>query len=369
MIKGLFNVVVGSQAGSEAKGKLSAHLSYKFRPRVIAVASSPNAGHTAYFEGQKYVSYHLPIAAVTNPDSHICLGPSSVIRLDILLREMATLQIDPARLHIHPRAVMIPDSYLEEERVAGLRKIGSTNQGTGAARAHKVMRDTGVVFASEVRELHRHMADTVDWINDEMEGGGAVLCEMTQGFDLDLEHGIDPRYCTSKMINPAMAMAEAGVAPSMIGHVYGVLRPYPIRVNNRDGSSGPYAEAKEITWEEIGRRCECPHQLHEITTTTKLPRRVFEFSYRRFDEFVQVCRPTHLCVQFVNYINWSDYGRTDYDLLSEETLQWVNSIGYRANVPVAYIGTSEEAIIDLKEDEGEGTHYFHSGEETDYLIP
>ena len=60
MVKGSFNVVIGAQAGSEAKGKLSAYLVGKFKPEVLTMASSPNAGHTVVVGDRKLVTYHLP---------------------------------------------------------------------------------------------------------------------------------------------------------------------------------------------------------------------------------------------------------------------------------------------------------------------
>lgn len=189
-----------------------------------------------------------------------------------------------------------------------------------------------------------HIADTVAMLNLSLKRGKTVLCEMTQGFDLCLEHGIHPRFCTSKMIHPAMAMAEAGVSPNLIGHIYGVIRPYPIRVNNREGSSGPYAEAKEITWEDVRRRSGCPKDLSELTTTTKLPRRVFEFSHQRYDRFIGVCNPDFLCLQFANYIDWSCYGQDKQ--IPIRIYDWVHThIPNQAN-RLAYIGTSEEDMID-----------------------
>ena len=157
-----------------------------------------------------------------------------------------------------------------------------------------------------------------------------------------MEHGIDPIYCTSKMINPAMVMAEAGVSPREVGEIFGVFRPYPIRVNNRTGTSGPYAGAKEISWDEVSRRCGyplLPDSLMEITTTTKLLRRVFEFCPSRFAKFVQLCRPTALCLQFANYIDWSVYEAESGDGLSGMVRGYINDIENNYGVPVQFIGT------------------------------
>ena len=346
MKKGLFNIVQGAMAGSESKGKLAAFLAHKFRPDIICMAASPNAGHTVVMGGVKMVSYHLPISWVASKNSKILLGPTSVINLDVLLKEIETLGVPSKKaLYIHPRAVMIRRHYVAEEKGAGLLRIGSTNQGVGVARREKLMRADDITFAHMVPELAPCIRDTVEMLDRYMSMGAMVLCEMTQGFDLDLEHGIDPHYCTSKMINPAMAMAEAGVSPRLLGDIYGVLRPYPIRVNNREGSSGPYAEAKEITWREVGLRSghPDPEGIGEITTTTKLPRRVFEFSEERFRQFVRVCDPDHLCLQFANYLDHSIFKANHEAALTRPVVQFLKRLEELANIErVNYIGTGPE---------------------------
>jgi adenylosuccinate synthase len=197
------------------------------------------------------------------------------------------------------------------------------------------------------------MGDTVDYINSTMCDGETVLCEMTQGFDLCLEHGIDPHYCTSKMVNPAMALAEAGVPAQRLGDVYGVLRPYPIRVNNREGSSGPYADAPEITWKMVADRSGTPGDMTELTTTTKLPRRVFEFSVERFAKFVQICCPTILCLQFANYVDHSIYQSKNNITIPILVKNFIKRLEDLADVPVGYIGTGpdHEDMIDCDQDD------------------
>lgn len=365
MLKGKMNIVIGAQAGSESKGKLAAFLANKFKPEVITMASCPNSGHTAIVDGKKFVTYHLPVSWVGNRNASVLLGPTSVIYLPTLLKEIKETGIPPYNLVIHPRAVMIRDSYMRMEVEGKLLDIGSTNTGVGVARREKVMRVEDITFAGEVEDLEQYMGNTVERVNGALNMGRMVLAEMTQGFDLCLEHGIDPRYCTSKMITPAMAMAEAGVSPKFLGHVYGVLRPYPIRVNNRTGTSGPYTGAKEITWEEVRKRSGNPNPLVELTTTTKLVRRVFEFSYQRFNHFIKVCRPDFLCLQFANYINWKNFGETDFCHLSPETVDFVKMLDRYSTV--SYVGTSPEAMIDLHLDEGE--HHERRAVQANALVP
>lgn len=348
MIKGAFNVVCGGNAGSESKGKIGAYLMEKFKPEIITMASSPNSGHTVVMGGRKYVTYHLPVSWIGNREALICLGPTSLIHLPTLLKEIEELGIPKKQLYIHPRAVMIRDHYRMVERQEGLLKIGSTNQGVGVARREKIMRVDDITYAKDVAELTPYLADTVDLINYHIRRHFTVLCEMTQGFDLCLEHGIDPHYCTSKIINPAMAMAEAGVSLSSLGDVYGVIRPYPIRVNNRDGSSGPYAEAEEITWDMVAERSGTPGNMTELTTTTKLPRRVFEFSWERYKKFVQICGPDHICLQFANYLDHAVFKKKKEKDLTMPVLSFISKLEKECGVPIDYIGTGpdHEDMID-----------------------
>ena len=341
MQKGKFNIIIGGQAGSESKGKLSGWLCDKNRPGLLVMTSSPNAGHTLITpSGEKKVSYHLPVGSVMC-DCPILLGPASLINIDILRVEISSLGIDPRRIILDPRASVITEEHIDHEILGGMSNIGSTLQGIGRCRTSKMNRKGNHVFAagcidSDFRKMNVLVEETVPILHDSLYMGKTVLCESTQGFDLDLEHGIHPVYCTSKMINTSMIAAESGIPPSKVGDVYGVIRPYPIRVNNRTGTSGPYYGSIEITWDDIADRCGGP-DISELTTTTKLPRRVFEFSWIRFHHFCRVCAPTHLCLQFANYLNWGDYCKREFDSLSEDTRGFISELEDYCHV--SHIGT------------------------------
>lgn len=357
MQAGKLNIICGGQAGSEAKGKLSAWICDHYPVDLLVMTSSPNAGHTAYdYGGTKHVSYHLPIGSIFTNCS-IVLGPASLINPDTLAKEINALGIQPNRVIIDQRASIITQGCIAREKSCGLSDIGSTLQGIGETRTTKMRRDGSAVLVGDERVKDvlggigvQIATSTSDIVNFNLHLGSYVLCEMTQGFDLDLEHGIHPRYCTSKMINPSMAMAEAGVSPHKVGDIYGVIRPYPIRVNNRTGTSGPYAEAEEITWEQVGAKCGAPLTFEgEITTTTKLPRRVFEFSWDRYGKFVEVCGPTAVCLQFANYINWECYGARAWEGLTEDVHQFIEELERFGEVPVEFVGTGfeHEAMVHL----------------------
>lgn len=347
LIAGKFNIIIGGMAGSESKGKLSGWLCERDSPDLLVMSSSPNAGHTIMDNGFKYVSYHIPIGSVMC-HCPIALTAASVINLETLKRELDTLGIDPSRITIDPRASLITSANLNAEIDLGLSDIGSTLQGVGTCRITKLMRKGTAVLVGHIvptiEKMGMSVSDVSYIINTSLQHSGIVLCESTQGFDLDLEHGIDPVYCTSKMINPAMSMAEAGVSPKFIGNVFGVIRPYPIRVNNRTGTSGPYSEAREITWEKVARDCGYPgdpNSFGEITTTTKLPRRVFSFSWDRFHRFIQICRPDSLCLQFANYIDWSIFCT---HTLSDRVRSFIFALQKASGVPVDFVGTGPDHL-------------------------
>ena len=341
--KGKFNVIIGAQAGSESKGKLSAYLCDRDKPDLLVMTSSPNAGHTCITpEGKKMVSYHLPIGSVMC-DCPIILTPASIINPKILEKEIRDLGIDPKRIFIDTRASVITACNLKQERDDGLSDLGSTLQGVGSTRCSKMMRKGGHTFTGGILSyLNVLPVDSVPLIHNYLRGKKKVLCESTQGFDLDLEHGIDRHYCTSKMVNTSMILAESGIPPQCVGNVYGVFRPYPIRVNNRTGTSGPYTGAKEISWEEVAKRCGFPgDSFGEMTTTTGLLRRVFTFSWHRFYRFIRVCAPTHLALQFANYLDWNLYGEMDSNVLWENSKlrNIIISIESHFNIPISFVGT------------------------------
>jgi len=82
-----------------------------------------------------------------------------------------------------------------------------------------------------------------------------------------------------------------------------------------------------------------PEKFGEITTTTHLPRRVFTFSWERLLDFVTICDPDFLCLQFANYLDWGDNGKTEWFNLSNKVRTFVTELENFSGVPVSHIGT------------------------------
>jgi len=355
MKRGAMNVCYGGQCGSEAKGKLAAYLVDKFDIKVVAGNLSPNAGHTVIKDGMKTVTHHIPVGVMGGHDLSrmmVVLGPASVINPILLIREIEMLKeggFDPYNLIIDERAAIITQAHVRSEEGA-MTVIGSTAQGVGEARVDKLMR-RGITAKTVTVSDDLPIPDTSQLIRAAMKSHATVMYEMGQGFDLCIDHGIDPVYCTSRNCTPMQALADMGVSAKYLGDVYAVIRPYPIRVNNRDGSSGPYP-SEEITWEEVRERCGAPMDITEITTTTKLTRRVFEFAWERMRTMVNVCAPDFLVLQFANYLDWKCYGVTDKCGLGRKVMDFVGRLENETGVPVAYIGTgpSHGDMVDMRID-------------------
>jgi adenylosuccinate synthase len=361
MKEGRYNLLMGGQAGSEAKGKLSAWLVDKYQPNFILMTASPNAGHSLVIGNRKLVTYHLPVGmGMSKAGTTIVLGPASVINPNILSKEIKTLGEwgFSGKVVIDPRATIITPAMVKGE-MDTLTKIGSTAQGVGKARIARINR-VGVTRVKDIWEdlvsystsgVRIYQDNTVDLVHCALDGSNLVYQESTQGFDLCLDHGLDPVYCTTRNITTAGAMAEFGIPPKKVGTVYGVIRTFPIRVNNRDGSSGPYPGSEELTWDKIGEGCGAPHDITEKTTTTKLVRRVFSFNWNRYNKFLQTCRPDHICLNFANYIDWSCYGADNWDGLPTRVMEFVSELQRKSGkTKISFIGTGPDHghMIDME---------------------
>lgn len=360
MKQGRYNLLMGGQAGSESKGKLSAWLVEKYNPKAITISASPNAGHSLVVGDKKLVTYHLPVGmGMADPEVIVILGPASVINPSILVHEIQKAQNwgFVGNIVIDHRATIITPAMIKGE--SDLTNIGSTTQGVGMARIARIKR-VGTLRASDIwgdlmvhstKSIRLRIDDASDLVHSLLAGGHTILHESTQGFDLCLDHGLDPTYCTTRNITTAGALAEFGIPPRLLGDVYGVVRTFPIRVNNRTGSSGPYPGSVELTWDQIGRDCGAPYDITEKTTTTKLTRRVFSFNWDRYDKFLRVCDPDHICLNFANYLDWGAYGVRKWIELPDRVKEFVWTLRKQGvHTKISYIGTGpqHDDMIDLE---------------------
>ncbi len=301
-------VVVGAQWGDEGKGKVVDVLS-KQVDCIVRFQGGNNAGHTVVVNGEKHILHLLP-SGVLHEDAACIIGPGVVVDPFVLLEEMSVLQskgMSCDHIYISDRAHLIMPYHilidtLEEER-AGEHKIGTTKRGIGPCYADKYARQGFRVhelldfeqfkrklkiildkknelltklyqveplsyeemvkqFEKILPEIAKRTMESVTYVNDALEKQKLVLFEGAQAAMLDINYGTYP-YVTSSSPTSAGVCIGAGVAPSKIDRVIGVVKAYSTRVGE-----GPFiSELHDAIGEHIR------HAGNEFGATTGRPRR------------------------------------------------------------------------------------------------
>lgn len=306
-------MIIDMQYGSTGKGLLAGYLAENMCPDVVATAWGPNAGHT-YIDskGREFVHRMLANGIVSPALETVLIGPGSVLDIDCLMREIVSCQdlLIGKSIVIHPCAVVVTEKHLDIEKRNV--KIGSTMKGTGAAVISRIERDPDAnptadncityEWLDEIAGMGIRIAVSAADYDHAIKEASLIQIEGAQGYSLSIYHGMYP-YTTSRDVTPAQVMADTAMPFSIIPEVYGTLRTFPIRVANRFdedgnmvGTSGPcYHDQKELAWQDIGLE-------PELTTVTKLPRRIFTFSEEQTREAIFRCNPTKVFLNFINYL-------------------------------------------------------------------
>lgn len=209
--KGKVSVVLGGQFGSEAKGLLAGLITTHSAPDIIVTNNAPNSGHTTVREdGSKFIGFHIPTAAMFAKHAPIYLDAGAAIDIDMLAQEIKDLQIDPERITIHPRAVIIEeeDVEYEKDKNSGAAQIAGTQKGVGSAYSRKLRREASV--AAEYAESengsgrnwrmkvgeYKIKVDRLD-LTAMLNNGMSATLEVPQGFSLSLNAGLQYPNCVS----------------------------------------------------------------------------------------------------------------------------------------------------------------------------
>jgi adenylosuccinate synthase len=268
---------------------------------------------------------------------------------DALIDEVLQGDLHNKVIVIHPAAVPLlgGDKTNEESYV----RIGSTMKGTAAANTRRMARDPEKpTVMGQMSELLIYMRDaihdtgtqifsSVSMYNDAIDKGrGSMIIEGAQGFGLSVYHGMYP-YVTSRDCSPAQLIMDCAVPVSYMRHLVrvGTLRTLPIRVANRYnkegemiGTSGPcWDDQYELDWEtDLGME-------PELTTVTKLPRRVFTYSKQQIESAVHICRPDLAFVNFAQYV-------------SRDALDYIFAHLNSLSVSVGWSGWGPDSLTDIK---------------------
>lgn len=339
-----YTVVVGGQFGSEGKGKICAHLAMMGEVDFMVRCGGPNSGHTVDIHGRRYQLRQVP-AGFVNCQTRLLLAPGALVNREVFLREVSTCGLDPDRIGIDENAGVIDQVDIDNEASIGLNeRLGSTGSGVGSAVSRRALREPDFVLAGNDPDLAPFITSVREELRAAVSDGKSVVVEGTQGFGLSLYHADKWPYRTSRDTTAFSFIGEVGVGVRSFDVIL-AIRTYPIRVA---GNSGDLPG--ESTWEQLQADSGYPYPISEYTTTTNRLRRVATFDWSIVDQAVSANAPTQIALHGADYIDFANFGVTNWDLLTAATHQFVKDIECRYQVPVTLIGTgpSNEHIVDRR---------------------
>jgi len=342
--KRTMTAIIDLQFGSCGKGLLAGHLAIQNRPDTIVSANSANAGHTFIDkDGVKMVTTAIPSGIVSDSVKTVLLGPGSVIDPEKLFKEIEEFANPRGiRVCVHEHAAIITEDHrVAEQHVTGMVKIGSTMKGVGEATIQKIRRDPHKMNIARNSSLaYWGYVVPIEEYNSLLDSAVNVQVEGAQGFSLGINNGMYP-YTTSRECTIAQLLSDCAIPFGDFNiTVVGACRAYPIRVSNRydDGGkmvgwSGPcYDDQKELKWSDIG-------VIPELTTVTRLERRVFDFSMEQIRQAVRMNGVNYIFLNFANYMK----SKNDVEFL---VFTIENEIDYRASVKWLGWGPQDNEIED-----------------------
>lgn len=268
-------VVVGAQWGDEGKGKLVDVLAER-ADLVVRYQGGANAGHTVVTGQTQFILQQIP-SGILHPRVICVVGNGVVLDPDQLFTELDQLAakgIDPTnRLFVSDRAHLVLPYHKQLDRASERsQNIGTTGRGIGptyedkygrrgirvgdlrqldclrpvlAERVERANRLLELMGSSERVSLEAEMALLERWaprllpltvdtglvVYRAIKDGKRVLLEGAQGSLLDVDHGTYP-FVTSSNTTAGGAAVGAGIGPTAIDGVLGVVKAYTTRVGN-----------------------------------------------------------------------------------------------------------------------------------------
>jgi len=272
--------VIGTQWGDEGKGKITDYLA-EDAEMVVRFQGGANAGHTIEI-GPEVFALHLLPSGILRPGVISVIGNGVVLDPESLEEEISKVLASGrsiAGLRISDRANIVLRYHRDldgaEERARGAKGVGTTGRGIGPCYEDKVARHgirvcdildqvglkekLDLVYPIKQRQIAvlgggelppkqemldmllrfgeryaEHICDTSVLVNQFIRNGKKVLFEGAQGTMLDIDHGTYP-YVTSSSCITGGICTGAGVGPSSIHEVIGVMKAYTTRVG-----AGPF---------------------------------------------------------------------------------------------------------------------------------
>jgi adenylosuccinate synthase len=268
--------VIGTQWGDEGKGKV-VDLYAEEADIITRFQGGNNAGHTLVVKGEQTILHLIP-SGILHEHKMCIIGNGVVVDPKELIKEIDDLSTrgifkEDTKFYVSLNAHVIMPYHrqIDKAREAkSKKKIGTTGRGIGPAYEDKVTRigiricdlldpevfreklernveiknfyltklfdETPIDIEEIFKEysgyadrIRPYAADTSVILDREIRKGRKVLFEGAQGCHLDIDHGTYP-YVTSSNTVAGNACAGAGVGPSSINAVVGIVKAYTTRV-------------------------------------------------------------------------------------------------------------------------------------------
>lgn len=421
-------MIIGLQYGDEGKGR-AVHYEAKDASVVIRATGGSNAGHTVVANGKKYAMHLLP-SAIIRPEVLSIIGPGVVADLQILTEEIqqmreAGVKVEKDNFVVSERTHITFPHHKQLDRLYEMlktEKVGTTGRGVGTTYEEKARRtnlrmhdlfleeaelkdkisenlkvynvlvaeankliEKGVYQEEKfplitVEEEYEYcmqykgtvkdfIADIHPILDEAIEKDELIIIEGAQSFWLDNDHGDYP-MTTSSNPNASGTASGAGIGPTLVNEVIGVIKAYTSRVGN-----GPFVTEQD---NEIGDKIR--EWGHEFGTTTGRPRRTGWLDLVMVKHTKNTSGLTSLCVNHLDTIGkldqinvcigyqykgetikhvpidkencepvyqelkggWNTEGATTFEELPKEAQDYIHFIEDYTGVPVRYIGVGAD---------------------------
>ena len=411
----MVKVIVGIQWGDEGKGRAS-HFESKNAAVVVRSTGGNNAGHTVVANGRKFAMHLLPSSIIRDGVLSI-IGPGVVVDPKVLISEIEQMKengiaIDESKLLISDRAHIILPHHIALDSLSETlkdNKVGTTGRGIGPCYSEKCdrtglrmidlldtqnlkdkiaqsLKKANVLFQEfhypiiSVEEeyklcieygekLSKLIGDSEAAIMSAYEKKENIILEGAQALYLDIDHGDYP-FVTSSSPNASGTCSGAGIGPTLVDEVIGVMKAYSSRVGEGPFTSELFDETGD-KMRELG---------HEYGTTTGRPRRcgwldlvmiqnakyingLTSLCINHIDTIgklpqIQVCIGYHYKGKEIHYIpidrqnctpiyktfegNWNTDNSTSYEELPQKAKDYIEFIENYTGIPVKYIGVGAD---------------------------
>lgn len=300
-------ILIGLQWGDEGKGKMVDILA-KDHAHIVRSHGGANAGHTLVVHGKEH-KFHLVPSGILHPQNFCYLAGGVVLDPETFFEEIKRLQeagiAYESKLFISKRShVLFPfhkliDKFIETKRGKG--NIGTTGKGIGPCYTDKTARfgitleelldkttceqrlqQRYLFLEDEIKEQYpiaKCMEDIKKWqavlapfavdvenmLYEALLRKENILLEGAHGTMLDISFGTYPFVTSSGCISSSV-LSGAGLGPTFVKRVCGVVKSYTTRVG-----SGPLPTA--LSSEEQSQFMS-HEKAREIGTTTGRQRRM-----------------------------------------------------------------------------------------------